>query len=305
MVVQSDRSPGRLNDGVRWPRRLAVLGALALFGLAGTWRVITAGPPGPADQFAKMLTRARDPARFSFEHRAGGTRVLDCFLPNRRVIGSVDADGGVLMVVGANGALRARRTGQRVFLHRSLFREAAVRTPWLELRLPVTVAQRSALVRALGLDLAGYVLAYGLPANGWRTARAALDAAARVERLSSQNLGGGAMVGYRITVGRDPFNAAPSSTPTPSMPGQKQSGPVDPPMIDVWLDGRGDVRRITVRPTRRDGTTAAPEEGWTVDYRIPGPPIPAERVGPSTHIAEVNLASLAPPADLAGCALRL
>lgn len=45
-----------------------------------------------ADELARRLDSVDDPARFSFDHRAGGTRVLDCFLPNRQIGGAVDYD---------------------------------------------------------------------------------------------------------------------------------------------------------------------------------------------------------------------
>ncbi len=265
------------------------------------WRPWNDAAAGPADEFARRLDRT-PVSRFTFTHRGGGTRVLDCFLPNREVTGSVDLRAGVAVVTGPDGTVLARRNDRRVLLHRSLFAQGAVPTEWVAADLPVNDEHRAALARSLGADLAGYVLSTGLPAGGTVIAEAALDAAADVEALGVTDLDGRTATGYRVALNRDDFNAAGSATTSSAV---DAGADVDPPLIDTWIDSQGQVVRVAVQPTSPDGGAAEPEGAWTVDYQIPGPPLDEREPTENTPIGEVDAASLRSSAAAGGCEVPL
>lgn len=289
----------------RRPRRAAVIATLVvaalLVAVLTNLRTGMGDPGGTASELAGRLDRTPAP-RFRFTHRGGGTGVLDCFLPNRELTGSVDLRAGVAVLTGPDGAVLARRRDRRVLLHRSLFTQGAVPTEWLAVDLPTSEEHRAALTRALGADLAGYVLSAGLPSGGTATAEAALDAAADVERLGSTDLGGRTTTGYRITLNRDDFDAAASAATSPAL---DQDADVDPPLIDIWIDSRGRVARVAVQPTRRDGSAAEPEGGWTVDYQIPGPPLREIKPTGITLIGDVKVGSLRSSTAAGACEVPL
>jgi len=170
-------------------RRVLLLAAVA--GIVAVATAVAAWPgngTGADDELARRLTATDEPSRFQFDHRAGGTRVLDCFLPHRQIIGSVDYDSGIAVLRASTGSEIARKHTDRVLLHRNLFAEDVLPTGWLELALPIDDDVRAPLAAILGTELAGYLLTQGLPASGRATALATLAAADRIDRLPATTI---------------------------------------------------------------------------------------------------------------------
>lgn len=251
--------------------------------------VLGGGSTSAATELAGRLSEGGDPPRFRFQHQAGGSRVLDCFQANRAVEGTVDHVAGIAVLRSENGTVMARKSPGRVLLHQSLFAAGAIATPWLSVALPPTDELRAALTRSLGTELGGYVLVPGLPPSGAATAAAALEAADEVERLETTTIGGRRTQRYRITVADDAFADA-TSTPTAVADPNGRDVPV--PVIDVWVDERNQVVRVTVVAGSGDGGEETPG-GWTIDYDVAaGPPRSAERVS-ATDVAGLPLDRLA------------
>lgn len=185
-------------------RTALVLTVVAVAVVAAVGTRLGDGATGEADDLARRLAATEEPDRFGFAHRAGGTRVLDCFLRNRHVSGAVDYEAGVAVLRDSAGNEIARKRPDRVLLHRDLFADGAVPTTWLRLPLPVGDELRAGLTTTLGTEVAGYVLTAGLPPSGRATALAALDAAEAVDRLAQTTIEGRRSDGYRITVRRGP-----------------------------------------------------------------------------------------------------
>jgi len=279
------------------PRRRALV-ALAIAGLAGATVVawIAREPAGAAQELADRLAAGRDLDPFRFEHRAGGTGVLDCVLPNRRISGTVDGEAGLAILRSDAGAEIARKRVDRVLVHRDLFAERAVPTTWLRLALPADGERRAPLAAALGPELAGYVLDRGLPPTGRATALAALDAAEVVVALPE-----GRLDGYRITVGDDWFGeeAADRAGPGDAGPG------APPPLIDVWLDEDDVVRRVEVVPAQPAGEREAPSGGWTIDYTEATSPVDDRTPTSVTDVTDIDLDRLRASGPDGGCDLAL
>lgn len=275
-----------------------VVGAAALVAVvamvaATTWAMTREGGAGAAGELERRLSRWSEPAAFRFDYVGGGTRVLDCFLPYRRFTGRVDYREGVVWFADASGAEVARKTQRRAFLHRRLFADGVVPTVWLGVDLPVAGEYRQVLTRALGSDLAGYVLAPSLPPSGPATARASLEAAAGVRHLGVATVAGREADGYQIVLDAERFEQM--SVPEGAAPDRERDGEVvRPPVLEVWLDGRNEVARVVVRPGRVDGSPADGSLGWALDYtreRRDGPP-PRMPRGAVTEAGSVDLASL-------------
>ena len=280
--------------------RVAVAGAVAaaVVAVAMSTAAWSPGRGGAAGELADLLRRSRPASQFAFDHR-GGTRVLDCFLPNRAVTGIVDVDTDMAEFTGPDGQVLARRTRRQALVHRRALVAGAISSEWLAVELPASDEQQAALVRALGADLAGYLLADGLPADGTATARAALDAAAEVERLGTDAAAGPAATGYRITLDDD--FAAGSAPATATGAGRPA---VMPPLIELWVHDDGAVVRVAVQPTRPDGSTSEPEDGWTLDFG-PGRSLPPENPDNVTPIGQVEVGTLRGPSGVAACDVPL
>ncbi|MFP5326672.1 MAG: hypothetical protein ACLGHT_04220 [Acidimicrobiia bacterium] len=282
------------------PRALLALVTVALLGAAvATW--VGREPASAQGQLGARLAATGDVARFGFDHRAGGTGVLDCVLPNRQISGTVDFEAGAAILRAAAGAEVARKGVDQAWLHRDLFAGEVVPTTWLHLELPASGDRRAELTTALGTELAGYVLAEGLPATGRATAQAALDAAQRVDVLPSERFDGGRRDGYRITVAQDRFADLASSEER----GARSVTDVHPPTVDVWLDERDRVRRIVVVPARRPGARDRTSGGWAIDYWEAAPRIDDRPPRSVTEIAEIEPAQLRARQPAGGCELPL
>lgn len=269
----------------RW---LAVAVLVAVASLAAV-PVLGGGSTSAATELAGRLSEGGDPRRFRFQHQGGGSRVLDCFQANRAVEGTVDNAAGVAVLRGENDTMVARKSPERVLLRQSLFAAGAIPTPWLSVALPPTDELRAALTRSLGTELAGYVLVPGLPPSGTATAAAVLEAADEVKRLGTTMIGGRRTQRYRITVADDAFADA---TTTPTAVADPDGRDVPGPVIDVWVDERDQVVRVTVLAGSGDGVEETPG-GWTIDYDVAArPPPPAERVS-ATDVADLPLDRLA------------
>lgn len=252
-----------------------------------------------ADELARRLAATDDLDRFEFDHRAGGTRVLDCFLPNRQITGAVDYDAALAVLLDRTGTEIARKRPDRVLLHRNLFAKDIVPTEWLELELPMDEELRSRLATILGTELAGYLLTPGLPASGRATAVAALEAADRVDPLPASTIDGRHSNGYRIIVDDDRFGVDPDDSraaPTTD---------VAPPTIDVWIDQDDGVRRVTVLPGQLEPANDEAAAGWSIDYRAPGSPVDDRRRSSVTGAAAVDLDRLQGRPATGGCEVPL
>lgn len=273
--------------------------ALAVVATMAAVLVLGGDSPGAAGELARRLAAADDPDGFGFEHRAGGTRVLDCILPNRAVSGTVDYRAGVAVLRNSAGVEVARKEPERALLHRSLFADGAVTETWLAVDLPVGDDVHEALTRTLGTELAGYLLVTGLPTSGRSTAAAALDAAERVERLGAATVDGRTATGYRITVAAEKFTAATTGA---TVAGERD---VQAPVLDVWINARGEVARVTVLPGGPDDVAEEVAGGWTVDYQPLGSPVAAGEPSSVSDLADIAVGRLVPPASLDGCEVPL
>ena len=278
---------------------------LAVATVAAVAASLVAWPAGggssPADELARRLVSTDDPDRFTFVHRAGGTRVLDCFLPNRQIAGVVDYDAALAVLRDATGTEVARKEPERVLLHRSLFAEGTVATEWVDLELPMDRGLGARLSRILGTELAGYVLTPGLPPSGRATALAALDAANRVDAPPATTIDGRRSDGFRITVDGDRFGDIAGADDDRAAP----TTDVAPPVIDVWIGQDDRVRRVTVLPGRPESADDEAAAGWSVDYGTIGPPLDTRRPSSVTDAADVDRGRLQGRPATGGCEVPL
>jgi len=299
--------PERIRDSgggglIGMRRRVLLLAAVA--GIVAVATAVAAWPgngTGADDELARRLTATDEPSRFQFDHRAGGTRVLDCFLPHRQIIGSVDYDSGIAVLRASTGSEIARKHTDRVLLHRNLFAEDVLPTGWLELALPIDDDVRAPLAAILGTELAGYLLTQGLPASGRATALATLAAADRIDRLPATTIEGRRSDGYRITVDQERFADIPGTDDGRAAP----PSDVAPPTIEVWVDDDDHVSRVTVLPGRREPGDDGAAAGWSIDYRNLGQPLDDGRPSSVTNVGDVDLDQLDARPRSAGCEVPL
>ena len=270
-----------------------MIAGLALLA-AGTWAAATylSRPKTAGDELARRLQAGAEPERFAIAYAAGGTRVKDCFLPNRRFVVFVDRPADVLVVTRSaadpSPLVVARR--HRVLLHRSLFRSGAVPDPWLAVPADIAGPAGDALRRALGTDLAGYVLTKYLPATGLATALAALEAADTVRRAAEAGDDR-----FTLTIDASRFEeltatTAPSATTAGTPPTAPTTTSLPAPTLDIWLDDNDSVTRIDVRVDEQEGAS-----GWTTEYTASttaNPTIPASDI---VDLADLDPAQLSSP----------
>ena len=271
--------------------RRTMLGLVAVAIIATVVAAVAVWPGGGGssshDELARRLASVEDPERFSFEHRAGGSRVLDCFLPSRQISGAVDYDAALAVFRDDTGAEIARKQPDQVLLHRELFAEDAVPTTWLEVELPMDDELRARLATIFGTELAGYLLTPGLPPSGQATALAALDAADRIESLPPTTIDGRRNDGCRITVDDDHFADVAGRDDGLRAP----TTDLAPPTINVWIDDDDEVARVTVVPGPLEPEDE-PAGGWSIDYRTPGPRLRDPRPSSVTHDGDIELSRL-------------
>ena len=139
---------------------------------------------GPASELADALDDATSPTRYAFDYRSGGTRVNDCFLPNRAFGGVVDHETGVLALQQESAdEPSAYVAAGDIYLRATLFAAGVTEAPWLRAKGPLDERQRSAVVRAVGDGFAGYLASGLLPPDGRETALELLDVADEVRSV--------------------------------------------------------------------------------------------------------------------------
>ena len=248
---------------------------------------------GPSADLQAALADDSSPTRFRFLYSAAGTRVNDCFEPNRSFVGDVDNREGLLILRrDLSSPPMAYVTGGRAVISASLFQGGTVPTPWVTTSGPVEGALRSSLLRALGTGLAGYVVDGQLPPHGVDFARDGLEVAEEVTRLRERD---GAR-GFAMRLDR---KALPGATaPEQSL--------LEDPILEIWIGADGSLRRIAVRAGRRAGPKANELDvgGWTIDYLPPIEELRVPDVGPFTELAAVDAGALAAP-PIESCELPL
>lgn len=167
----------------------AVLGVSALAALTGS--LMTTG--GGGNRLGTVLGKLERPTRYSFRHVPMGTRVTDCFLPNREFVIAVDLAAGVMLIRNLMGRELARRVDREVYVAAAaLGRDDDA---WLAASLPVGEDLRGRLVDVVGVDLARYLVADGLPADPVTAARELADAGTTIETLTAGR--------YRVALDED------------------------------------------------------------------------------------------------------
>lgn len=290
-------------DVTKAPARGRAIAAGLVVVAAGAWFFARPGDgsAGPAGELRARLARGEASEEFAFHHRAAGTEVLRCVLPNQELRGLVDQAAGVAVLRAASGQEVVRRTPRQVLLHRLLFADGLIRSDWLQVELPVNPEAHVALTRVLGPELAGYALSVGLPASGAATAAAVSDAATAVETRGDARVNGRAVRRYEITLDPQRYNAKSAG------PVERPSGgaALPPPVVDVWVTDDGEVVRVAVRAVRKEDGTAAVSTGWTIDYDAQPRPLGNVDMTPEgiSALEDVDLAGLV--AAPGGCEIRL
>ena len=205
--------------------------AIAAVGLGAAVAFARSDGSGPREELRRALAAMAEVERFSFEHEPRGTRVLDCFVPARRVRGTVDLRVPAVTVEDDEGRALARRIGARLYLADALLGDDA---PWSWIDVDETT--RRALGRALGPEVAGYVAADGLPPSGDETAAALASVATQVEKSGRDR--------YRLELDVGALEG------------------VGAVLVDLSLSA-GHVATVAVAPT-------GSELGWRVAYGVPG-----------------------------------
>lgn len=164
---------------MRRVRLPGLLGLVAILFLGGCTR-----NEGAAPRLRNTLENATSSDRYAFDYRSGGTRVNDCFLPNRAFSGFVDHETGVLALQqDGGGEPSAYVAAGDIYLRTTLFAEGVSEAPWLRAKGPLDARRRAAVVGAVGDGFAGYVASGLLPPDGRETARELLDVAEEVRAL--------------------------------------------------------------------------------------------------------------------------
>ena len=206
--------------------------AIAAVGLGAAVAFARTDDGRPREELRRTLAAMPEVERFSFEHEPRGTRVLDCFVPVRRVRGTVDLRVPAVAVEDDEGRTLARRIGARLYLADALLGDDAPPWSWID----VDESTRPVLERALGPELGGYVAADGLPPSGDETAGALVSVATQVEKRGRDR--------YRLELDVGALEG------------------VGAVLVDLSLSA-GHVATVAVAPT-------GSELGWRVAYGVPG-----------------------------------
>jgi len=238
----------------------------------------------PMQRLQAALAEGAPADQFRFLYNAAGTRVNDCFEPNRSFIGDVDRQQGLLILRrDVSSPPMAYIVGGRAVLSASLFRQGSVPTPWLTTPGPVDGPVRASLLRALGTGLAGYVVDGKLPPDGVEFARDGIEVAEEVTQLPERD---GAQ-GFALRLDRDAF-------PDGGEPGESL---LEDPTLELWIGSNGTVSRVAVRPGRPQKPSADDLEvgGWTIDYLPPLDDLTVPDLGPLTELSSVDAETLRSP----------
>lgn len=234
---------------------------------------------GPVDDLRNRLRNGPRYDTIEVSYRATGTQVLDCALPNRQFDLIVDPSASSIVARRPDTTeVIAERVGTNLQLAPTLFRGTAQPVDGLRVQLSTLADDdRTELERLLGADLATYLLAEELPADGTATALAALDGVDHIDELLPATLDGEPIDTFAWSVDVEEYDSEDSV----------------PPRIEASIDSRGAVRRLAV--IAATNTPAAPT-GWTVGYRSTKPvELQLRRTG--TSIDDINLAQLTPSVD--------
>lgn len=269
--------------GVRWA--VGVLWLVLLIVMASGCSRQGADTP-VASELRDRLERSEDLDRFSLHYTSGGTAVLDCFQPNRDLSVTVDRGAGVLVIsrLAEPEQPVAMLREAEVYLSSRLFAAGTLRAPWLRLPAVLDADRTKQLVRLIGGGMAGYLFAEGLPPNGREAATAVLAAADDVTRLPAvrDDAAGDAITAYEIRLDAQQLADATRGAAPPDHP------EAPPPVVQVGLDARDRVRRLTVNPTSAAELDGVPEEGWAVDYLTRDAPLNVEPPSEVIDIGDIN-----------------
>lgn len=254
--------------------RLAAIAAILTAGtLAGCQR--SEPPPTPADLLRSRIEASADRPVLDFTYKAAGTSVTSCFRPYREFAGFVNYDDGVLVLRRADepdSEAMAMMTPDGVVLSSSLVAQSAPEPAWLRLPRTVPADARAPLTRALGSDLANYLLAGDLPPTPQETVLAALGVAEHVRAEGRQMIAGSSVTGWLIDVDAKEYDQALAEEATGSTSTTAPSDQAPVPQFVGWFEDDGDIARLEVRLDREEGAAAGNDEtpaGWVIDYRAP------------------------------------
>jgi hypothetical protein len=244
---------------------------------------VIGGCSAPTEQrdLVRRLEAVDVSARFSFDYSAAGTDVLSCALPTRRFGVVVDRVEGVVAVRDDAGHLIAVSTADRILLAGTQFASPSLADAWVEAEVPLDPARLDLVRRALGVDVATYVLTNALPADGQATAVELVASATEVSVLRRED--GGEAV-YRVEVIADEEAGAPAVR------------------AEIAVTGEGRVRRVDVLPSQPAAASDDAASGWTLEYHAAEPAPVAAPAGPAVDLLTVAPSALG-PRPIAGCDL--
>lgn len=239
----------------------------------------------------RVVSNRPAPTIFRMSYEALGTQVLDCFFVNRAFVLDVDTDAMQMVLRHKdNGSVRAYRSADELIIDRRFFSEPPTANSWLVVDLGRTQeAGRLVLQRALGSDLAGYLLAPTAPPTGEEILAAALDVATQIEPSNGEKAEG---EWYRVTVDHRRFAEAA---------GTSASGADNTtvPIIDLRIDGDR-VAAVVIQPAPPADPTGA---GWRIEFSTPAVPLPS-LPAPQTRATLSNVAvENLTPSPIEGCSL--
>lgn len=245
--------------------------------------------PSAGETLSSQLEALDDPAAFSMSYRAGGTDVLDCALPNRQFRIDVESERGDFVAHDLpSGDRIAERSGSSLRVHRSLFATGLTSAAWITVDIDqLPQAHASALRRALGPDLTGYLLAADPPPSGLAVAVAVLPIARSTTLIDQQ----ATTSTYQLELDPDAYAEAASH------PGDDRAAVS--PTIQFTVDDLG-VRQLVVTPA---DVAQDPASGWTIVFT----PLNPDADGDPAPGREVDITDLDPddlrPRPITGCAL--
>ena len=199
-------------------------------------------------ELAELIERAEEPFTFRFRYEAVGTRTRDCFRANTTFSGYVDQTKGIAIIEADDGRRVAEiRRGASAVAGRTVGVDGA---DWVSFRSPVEdPTYREALERALGTDLAPYLLAGDIPPSGRAIVEAALEEeATTVTAASRGTLRGRSVWRYGLLLPTEVIDVNGSGAE-----------------LTVWLDADGTVVRIVIAAAQA-GEEGSHRDGWRLDY---------------------------------------
>lgn len=284
-------------SGSSLTRRIAVLlvAVVAVLAIATLSRR-SPSPDAATRQLTERVEDGEEPAAFAFDYSYAGSRVTECFVPNRRFSAVVDYEADVLSIRLPNGDSPIAITREDTsFIHRSLLAPGAVPSEWLRVAADDDEL-RDRVARAIGSDMARYLFARALPATARTTALDVLEVTMEVEELGQAQLLDGGAEGFRLRLDPDAY-AAVATTVTSEADAESEPTPT----VEIWLRENEVVRvAVSAEAGDADADTEA-EPGWIIDYRgggatvgtrVPTDAVGAEAVAPGDLARPVASCSL-------------